>query len=125
MAPRVLLVDDDPDVVDQIRDVLQANGFETTTATTFDGGRQLLEAEPPPDVLIADVRLGQFNGLQLVMRRNPATRAVVISGYWDHTLEEEARRLGAEYLLKPIRNEQLVASVRRAIAAPPRTPQAS
>jgi len=50
---------------------------------------------------------------------------VVISGYWDHTLEEEARRLGAEYLLKPIRNEQLVASVRRAIAAPPRTPQAS
>lgn len=121
MTPRVLLVDDDPDVVEQLSDVLKADGFETTTATTFDEARRLLEGEPPPDLLIADVRLGQYNGLQLVMRRRTPTRAVVISGFWDHTLEAEARRLGAEYLLKPVRRDQLVESVRRAIGSPETT----
>lgn len=116
MRHRVLIVDDEPDVVAQMRDALEKAGFETLTATTFDEGRRLLQTEPCPDALVADVRLGQYNGLQLVVIRPGPTRAVVVSGHWDRTLEAEARRQGAPYLLKPVSGAQLVEAVTRAIA---------
>jgi len=74
-------------------------------------------------VLITDVRLGHFNGLQLVVMRPPSTAAVVVSGYWDRTLDEEARRNGALYLLKPVAPEKLLDAVRQVLAS--RTPPAA
>jgi FixJ family two-component response regulator len=67
------------------------------------------------------VRLGHFNGLQLVVIRPAATAAVVVSGFWDRTLEEEARRNGAIYLLKPVARERLIEAVRHVLEhrAPP------
>lgn len=116
MRHRVLIVDDEPEVVAHMRSVLEKAGYDTLTATTFDEGRRLLHAEPYPDALVADVRLGQYNGLQLVVIRRPPTRAVVVSGHWDRTLEAEARRQSASYLLKPVTAAQLVDAVSRAIA---------
>jgi DNA-binding NtrC family response regulator len=115
MASRILIVDDEPVVVELLRDILDSAGYETTGVTTFEEGRRLLREDPPPDVLVTDVRLGSYNGLQLVLLRRPATGAVVISGYWDHTLDDEARRLGSVYLLKPVPAEQLLESVQRAL----------
>jgi DNA-binding response OmpR family regulator len=115
MAMRVLIVDDEPDVIELLTDTLTAAGFETASAATFEEGKRLLAAPPPPDVLITDVRLGHFNGLQLVVIRPATTAAVVVSGFWDRTLEEEARRNGAVYMLKPIVGEQLLEAVRQVL----------
>ena len=82
----------------------------------------MLTTLPPPDVLITDVRLGHFNGLQLVVIRPATTVALVVSGFWDRTLEEEARRNGAVYLLKPVSGEQLIQAVRQVLEH--RTPPA-
>ena len=112
---RVLIVDDEPDVIELLTDTLTAAGFETASAATFEEGKRLLAAPPPPDVLITDVRLGHFNGLQLVVIRPATTAAVVVSGFWDRTLEEEARRNGAVYMLKPIVGEQLLEAVRQVL----------
>ncbi len=63
------------------------------------------------DVLITDVRLGAFNGLQLVVRAksiSPDVVAVVLTGFDDHVLHQEAVGVGAHFLLKPIRVEQLL-----------------
>jgi two-component system KDP operon response regulator KdpE len=121
MALRVLIVDDEPDVVELLSDTLQAEGFETVGAATFEEGKRLL-ATTAPDLLITDVRLGHFNGLQLVVIRPIATAAVVVSGYWDRTLEQEARRNGAVYLLKPVARESLIEAVRHVLEQ--RTPPA-
>src|SRR5262245_65380950 len=115
MATRILIVDDEPDVIELLTDTLRAAGYETASAATFEEGKRLLATPPPPDVLITDVRLGHFNGLQLVVLRPATTVAIVVSGYWDHTLEEEARRQGAIYLLKPLVAERLVEAVRHVL----------
>ena len=87
------MVDDEPMVVDALREILAAAGYETLGATSFEDGRRLLLAPPVPDVVVADVRLGKYNGLQLVVLRPQATAAIVISGHWDEVLEAEARLL--------------------------------
>jgi hypothetical protein len=64
--------------------------------TLTDGGRRML-TQVAVDLLIVDVRLGAYNGLQLVVFSQslpPSPPAIVTSGFEDRVLEEEARRLG-------------------------------
>ena len=119
MALRILIVDDEPDVIGFLSDTLRAEGYDTAGAVSFEEARRLLTTMPPPDVLITDVRLGHFNGLQLVVIRPATTAAIVVSGFWDRTLQEEARRNGAVYLLKPVPADQLIEAVRQAVEQRP------
>jgi len=116
MAALVLLVDDEPEVVHVLRAVLESAGYRTVAATSFEDGKRLLADTPPPDVLITDVRLGMFNGLQLAVLRPPTTAVIVISGFLDRTLEAETRRLGGVYMLKPVPAKQLIETVETLIA---------
>jgi FixJ family two-component response regulator len=117
MAPLVLLVDDEPEVVHTLRAVLESAGYRTLAGTSFEDGKRLLLADtPPPAVLITDVRLGMFNGLQLAVLRPPGTAVIVISGFLDRTLEAETRRLGGVYLLKPVPAEVLIETVEMMVA---------
>ncbi len=57
-----------------------------------------------PDLLVTDLKLGEYNGLHLVVRgkvRNPAMRAVVL-GEPDMVLEKDAEREGAVYMTRPL-----------------------
>jgi DNA-binding NtrC family response regulator len=116
VSARVLVVDDEPMVVEALREILAAAGYEALGATSFEEGRRLLLAPPVPDVVVADVRLGKYNGLQLVVLRPQVTSAIVISGHWDEVLEAEARQHGAVYLQKPLVTSALVETVARLIA---------
>ena len=110
------MVDDEPMVLDALREILAAAGYVTLGATSFEDGKRLLLAPPAPDVVVTDVRLGKFNGLQLVVLRPQATAAIVISGYQDDVIEAEARQHGAVYLHKPLVNPTLVETVARLLA---------
>lgn len=114
MALRILIVDDEPDVIGVLSEALRAKGYDTAGAVTFEEAKRLLITSPP-DVLITDVRLGHFNGLQLVVMRPVTTAAVVVSGFWDRTLDEEARRNGAIFLLKPVSDLQIVEAVQHVL----------
>jgi DNA-binding NtrC family response regulator len=91
-------------------------GYLTSAATSFEEGRRLLLAPPAFDVLVTDVRLGRFNGLQLVVLRPATTAAIVITGHWDRTLEAEAQRNGAAYLTKPLTAHVLLETVKHVLA---------
>ena len=68
--------------------------------------------------MITDVRLGAFNGLQLAILARavrPDTRVVVFSGFDDPVLKEEARRIGAAYLVKPVSGQDLLIHVGRGL----------
>jgi len=106
---RVLIAEDHGDVAETLRDAFEQAGHAATACRTFEEARGVLSGQDF-DVLVTDVRLAAFNGLQLAViarDKTPAIRIVVISGFDDPVLRGEARRLGASYLLKPITSERL------------------
>lgn len=100
MASKILIVEDDNANRAGLVQLLCAAGYNAIGAATFEQGRHLLIAENP-DLLITDVRLEGFNGLQLIITQLNPIPAIVITGFLDRTLETEAKRLGADYLVKP------------------------
>ena len=107
---RALIVDDDQALLRLMKTWLTGIGFEVETFDRFEPAKIRLMGSAP-HVLITDVRLGAFNGLQLVVLAklaNPELVAVVLTGFDDRVLRKEAADAGAVYLSKPVRAEQLI-----------------
>ena len=112
----VLLVDADSRLMNGIAGALRAGGYEVLEAATFEDGKRLWDSARP-DVLVVDVRLGQFNGLQLLMRARsdrPDLHAIITSPFADTVLEAETRRFGGTFLTKPLQPWQILHAVRSA-----------
>ena len=106
---RVFVVDDEPALAESLKLGLQGHGNDVEMSRSFEDARRRLLTESF-DVLVTDVRLGAFNGLQLAViarGNNPAMRIVVFSGFDDPVLREEARALNATYLVKPVSAETM------------------
>jgi twitching motility two-component system response regulator PilH len=114
----ILIVDDHRVTRLGLAEMLSQEGYTVVTAGTFPEARRILR-ESPPDLLIADVRLGSFNGLQLVISGPNRVPAIVITGYDDAVLEAEARRSGAEYLVKPFDPAALLKLIRQKVGQAP------
>jgi CheY-like chemotaxis protein len=69
-----------------------------------------------PHLLITDVRLGEYNGLQLLATNPNPIPAIVLTGFPDRVLEAEAQHLGAEFMLKPVNPSELMAIVDRKLS---------
>jgi YesN/AraC family two-component response regulator len=107
---RVLIVDDEPGFLEGITMALEREGREIVACSTFADARQRLLSDHV-DILLTDVRLGAFNGIQLAIiarDRNPAIGVVVFSGFDDPVLRAEASEVGAQYLVKPVTAAQLL-----------------
>ena len=100
MGTKILIVEDDDANRVGLVQLLAGAGYDAIGAATFEQGRQFLLAENP-DLLITDLRLEEFNGLQLIITRLHQIPAIVITGFADRILEMEAKNLGADYLVKP------------------------
>lgn len=114
----ILIVDDHRVTRLGLAEMLETAGYTVVTAGTFPDARRILR-ETPPDLLIADVRLGSFNGLQLVISGPNRIPAIVITGYADAVLEAEARRSGADYLVKPFDPDALLGLIRQKLGQNP------
>ena len=93
----VLLVDDDRALVRLVEMWLTEGGYDVVACDSFGDAKHQLTVSPP-DLLLTDVRLGAFNGLQLVIlakAQRPETVAIVISAFDDSTLRKEAEQAGA------------------------------
>ena len=112
-SSRILLVEDNQRQRIALAELLAGEGYTVIEANDFTQAKALLNTQTF-DLLITDLRLGQFNGLQLVLQirsDNPDAGAIVITGFDDKVLENDARRYGAAYLVKPIRGAVLVDTV--------------
>ena len=110
----LLLVDDDLSLLGALSRFLSDSGFQVVACSTFEDAKREI-AILRPEILITDVRLGAFNGLQLALLARDVradTRLVVFSGFDDPVLKEEARRIGATYLVKPVSGHALVHELR-------------
>ena len=116
----ILIVEDDQSTLCGWVELLRGAGYGVTGVSSYEEGRQ--ELGTMPDLLITDVRLGAYNGLQLVMRGrmvNPRLQAIVVTGYADQIVRREAVHLLAEHLEKPVDADRLLQVVANAFRRPP------
>ena len=116
---RILVVDDDPAVVELITEVLNADArFETRVVNNgFGAGMQANEYHP--DLIILDVMLPDINGREVceLIKKNPAMadiKVICISGLVEEDKVEELKLAGADdFLHKPLDIDELIRRVCR------------
>jgi DNA-binding response OmpR family regulator len=118
MAPpyKILIVEDNEASRMGLRTLLIRAGYEVASASSFVKGRRAI-TEQAPDLLITDLRLGEYNGLQLVAAVPLGVPSIVVTGYPDSVLAAEAQKLGAHYVTKPIVPETLLNLIEEALAS--------
>jgi DNA-binding response OmpR family regulator len=113
---KILVIDDNPHVVDILGTYLQQEGYGILGALTSDEGLKLAILSKP-DLVLLDIALPGTNGIEVLKRIrsiNPTTRVIMVTGNSDPVLAREALELGAlAYIDKPFDFEYL----KRVIAA--------
>lgn len=109
---RVLIVDDEPYMVDYLRKLVDWEQHEFEHVYTAGGGsmaRDLLD-KYQPELLITDIRMPKISGLDLcrhIFERKYSTKVMILSGYGEFEYAKQAIQYGvSEYLLKPILKEE-------------------
>ena len=115
MVPkRVLVVDDEPGIVEVVEDYLRGAGFAVTTAA--DGEAAVASARArPPDLVVLDLGLPGVDGLDVarVLRRASAVPIIMLTARGEETDRVLGLELGADdYLVKPFSPRELLARVR-------------
>jgi two-component system KDP operon response regulator KdpE len=115
--PRVLVVDDEPQILRALRINLRAREYEVLLAAT---GTEALEvaAKHPPDLVILDLGLPGVDGIDVIagLRGWTSVPIIVLSGRADSTDKVEALDAGADdYVTKPFAMEELLARMRAAV----------
>jgi signal transduction histidine kinase/ActR/RegA family two-component response regulator len=116
----ILLVEDEADVRDFARDVLERYGYTVLEATDGeDALRMDARIAQPPDLVLTDIVMPHLGGRDLVRQlraRRPDVKVLYVSGYADETLgSAHALEPDANLLQKPFTAEDLALSVRRVI----------
>ena len=121
MPFRLLIVDPELPCREAVERVLTTGtGNFATGVSSFQEAKQRI-ALAPPDLLVTAVKLGAYNGIQLVLRTTPDLPSVVIDDSYDPVLEKEATSAGAVYLTRPLEDAALAGVVERLLrdALPP------
>ena len=112
MYNTILIMDDDESMRTFLSTLLQRAGYGVVVADGVKAGMQVLE-KTSVDLLIADVRLGAANGLQLIAMSRHSMPTIAITGFADPVIEAQARQFGAMLLLKPFTSASLLALVEK------------
>jgi len=105
-----MVVDEGRQVLRYLADILCDEGYNTVSCDRFQDAKAML-ASMRPDLLLTDIRLGAYNGLQLALyarNRYADIPVIILTGYEDPTLREEASKCGAAFLVKPVPREALL-----------------
>lgn len=115
---QILVIDDEPEVLAVMVDVLQQEGYSLRSTSDSREASKLLE-ETVFDVIVSDIMMPHLSGLQLLemaKRQNPDVQVVFVTGYSTREVALEALNKGASsFIEKPFQTHQLVAAVREAL----------
>ena len=127
MPVRILVVDDEPNILATLAPLLRSRGYEVSTAMTGRGAVEAVERENP-DLMVLDLGLPDMDGVEVtrLVRDGRTTPIVVLSARGAEGDKVRALDAGADdYVTKPFGTEELLARVRVALrrteSAPPQT----
>jgi DNA-binding NtrC family response regulator len=110
-GPRVLIVDDEAELVSALQERLDLRGFRATGVTTGTDALAYLAATEC-DVVLLDVKMPGLGGLEVIAKiknEHPQMQVILLTGHGSRRDAEEGMRLGAfDYLMKPIKIGDLV-----------------
>ena len=116
MERRILILDDDVDFAEALKEVLEAKDYSVEAVHQAPHALEIIE-QFTPQVILLDIRLGQINGLDLITPlrdKYPGLLFVVMTAYADVETAIQALQTGAyDYLRKPIYPEELHATINR------------
>jgi DNA-binding response OmpR family regulator len=111
---RILVVDDEPKIVQLVRDYLERAGFAVSTAR--DGNEALMRAhQERPDLIVLDLGLPELDGLEVTrrLRRDSGVPIIILTARHEETDKVVGLELGADdYVTKPFSPRELEARVR-------------
>ena len=116
----LLIVDDDVDAAEEIREIVAAHGMPAVTASNATAAIQTLESTPSIQIVVTDLYMPVFDGLDLIEKANAIRRrsqlaTIVVTGRPE--IDSAIRALRAnvsDIVRKPIRPADLLAAIERA-----------
>ena len=114
---KILLVEDEQNILNLVETVLESNGYAFLSAQTCEMGR-VMALSHNPDLIILDLGLPDADGLELIrfVRQSSATPIIILSARSAEGDKVEALDLGAnDYITKPFGTAELLARVRVAL----------
>ncbi len=115
MAEKILVIDDEPEMVEAIADLLRADGYDPETSTDSVAAVKLLSAVAY-DLVLSDIVMPGLTGLQLlslIKARIPAPEVILVTGY---STGERAMEHGAfAFIKKPFDSAELLERVKQAL----------
>jgi len=121
MAQKILMVDDEPQIIRVMRQILSAQSYEVRTASDGEAGFELFN-DWKPDLVITDLQMPNVNGLELCqkIREFSDIPIIILSVKNDEKTIVEALDFGADdYVSKPFSTNELLARVRVALRRVP------
>ena len=118
MSGTICIVDDEPAILNTLSSILEDEGYQVTIAKT---GREALGViqQEPPDVVLLDIWIPEFDGLEVLKRvreQFPNVMVIMMSGHGSVETGVKAMKLGAyDYLEKPLDLEKVPMLVRNAM----------
>jgi len=119
VTPRILLVDDEPDIRWTVSQVLEDEGFEVITAGSAGEALERIEREGIPHLAVVDIMMPEVDGLSLCRQlREFSDLPVILLTAVDEqrTINTAIREFAEDYVVKPFDPEELAARVRRVLA---------
>lgn len=119
LSQQILIIDDDPNIVQVIEQALKYKGYCTRSATESEEGLRLFKEEGEFDVVITDLMMPGVSGIELLERikkTDPNCEVLVLTGFGANDTAVEALKKGAyDYLKKPTNIDELFIAVAKAI----------
>jgi len=119
---RVLIVDDEPDIVYMVKVILRSAGFDVDAASGVEDALAHLQSTEP-DLVLLDLRLGDGDGWQVLAKlaadgRTDRIPVIILSAHANPTTAERAIQEGARgYISKPFVASRLLETVRTHVSA--------
>ncbi len=116
--PRILIVDDEPTILNLLNKILIGQGYDATPASNGEKALQLLQNERF-DLMVSDINMTPINGMELLRKASeswPDMGVIMLTAYGTVATAVEAMKEGAfDYITKPFKLDELVLTVQRAL----------
>jgi len=114
---KILIIDDEKDIVRVLAISLRADGYDVATAYSGEEGLKVFERESP-DIVLTDIKMPGMDGIEVLSRIKEYERdseVIIITGHGDIDNAIEALKYGAsDFINKPVRDEALTIALSRA-----------
>jgi PAS domain S-box-containing protein len=114
---KILLIDDEPDILRVLGISLKADGYEVIPAPNGAEGLEAFAREKPP-IVITDIKMPGMDGIEVlekIKEMDPGTEVIIITGHGDIDNAIESLKYGAsDFINKPVRDEALSIALSRA-----------